>query len=226
VLLRADSLDALGADDVRHLRDEIGVAAVVDLRRHTEHLPTPPAYFAEGPWRRHALPLVEEGALAATDAAAAFPEAAANLYDWMIATAGGRVVEIFDLAVGLGGRGAMVVHCAAGKDRTGIVVAVLLLAAGVDEEEVIADYHVTEQRMEAVRAALRASGVVLSGDALVRYRELARRDLLGAPRVAMQGAITHLNERFGGAAGYLQAHGASAESITRWREILIAPDPA
>lgn len=53
--------------------------------------------------------------------------------------------------------GAALVHCAAGKDRTGVVVALALIAAGIRRDEVIADYAATAERMHAVLDRLRAS---------------------------------------------------------------------
>ena len=53
--------------------------------------------------------------------------------------------------------GAVLVHCAAGKDRTGVVVALALSAAGVSRDAVVADYVATGDRLEAVLARLLAS---------------------------------------------------------------------
>ena len=46
--------------------------------------------------------------------------------------------------------GAAVVHCAAGKDRTGTVVAMALDVAGVPHEEIVADYVLTAERIEQI----------------------------------------------------------------------------
>src|SRR5690606_36957312 len=45
------------------------------------------------------------------------------------------------------GEGAAIVHCAAGKDRTGVLTALVLEAAGVTREAIIADYVATGERM-------------------------------------------------------------------------------
>jgi len=91
---------------------------------------------------------------------------------------------------------------------------------------VIADYHVTEQRMEAVPPRC-ARPVWCSRATRSSATGSSRAATCSAPPAPRwRGAITHLNDRFGGAAGYLQAHGASPESIARWREILIEPGRA
>ena len=51
-------------------------------------------------------------------------------------------------------RGAVLVHCAAGKDRTGVVVALALDAAGVDRRTIVGDYLATAQRIDAIMARL------------------------------------------------------------------------
>src|SRR4029077_7038622 len=51
------------------------------------------------------------------------------------------------------------VHCAAGKDRTGVLVALLLDAAGVDRDVIVADYAATQDRMVAIIERLRPAAV-------------------------------------------------------------------
>ena len=53
----------------------------------------------------------------------------------------------------------LVVHCTAGKDRTGIVVALLLDLLDVDHEVIVADYHVTAANMAVVLERIRAAQV-------------------------------------------------------------------
>ena len=52
-------------------------------------------------------------------------------------------------------RGAVLVHCAAGKDRTGMVVALALDAAGVDRGAIASDYLATAERIDAIMALSR-----------------------------------------------------------------------
>src|SRR6202012_6061 len=53
--------------------------------------------------------------------------------------------------------GAVLVHCAAGKDRTGMVCALALAAAGVEREAIVADYALTAERIGPIMARLRPS---------------------------------------------------------------------
>ena len=95
----------------------------------------------------------------------------------------------------------MLVHCAAGKDRTGVVVAMALAAVGVERDAIVADYEATGERITAIMDRLRAS-------------ETYRRDLEGIaddqrmPRPEyLERVLEVLDERHGGAAGWLAEHG-------------------
>ncbi len=96
----------------------------------------------------------------------------------------------------------MLVHCAAGKDRTGVVVALALAAVGVEREAIVADYVATGERITAIMDRLRAS-------------ETYRRDLEGVTdessacraREYLERVLEVLDERHGGAAGWLAEHG-------------------
>ncbi|GIH71696.1 tyrosine-protein phosphatase [Sphaerimonospora thailandensis] len=97
--------------------------------------------------------------------------------------------------------GAAVVHCAAGKDRTGVVSALALAVAGATPEAIVADYVATGMRLEAVLTRLRAS-------------ETYRADLDKQPADAhhpraeyMARFLAGLDGRFGGPLGWLTANG-------------------
>lgn len=114
-----------------------------------------------------------------------------------------------------------VVHCSAGKDRTGLVVALLLAALGVDDELVVRDYA--------------RSGDLLSGE--VRARILRRAIASGlteqqvaaaadSPSEAMRAALHHVRAAWGGPWEYLREHGVAGLSLERLRLALILPEPA
>ena len=97
------------------------------------------------------------------------------------------------------------VHCAAGKDRTGVVVALALAVAGVGHDDIVADYAMTADVIEALFAKLAASPTY-AGD--MESRDVASH----TPRAeTMDRVLTLLDERHGGAAGWLEAHGFGAD---------------
>jgi len=110
--------------------------------------------------------------------------------------------------------GAVLVHCHAGKDRTGLVVALLLLVAGASAETVAADYALSGQNLEPLMQPW------LDEAADERARELRRR-VASAPAAAMIDVIDELDRAHGGAAGYLLGAGATEDDLARIRSRLI-----
>ncbi|HZQ80771.1 MAG TPA: tyrosine-protein phosphatase [Gaiellaceae bacterium] len=111
--------------------------------------------------------------------------------------------------------GVVLFHCAGGKDRTGIIAALTLRAAGASIDEIVRDYHLSSGRLSAsTRAWLEAAE-----DA----QEQARRELLiGTPPEAMRRALEHLDRELGGVEAYLRAAGLSDEQLGRLRSRLAA----
>lgn len=108
--------------------------------------------------------------------------------------------------------GPILVHCAAGKDRTGMVIALVLAALGVDADAIVADYHRTEANMTGV---LGRFALARDAEDKVAQLVLERPDLTLAPEGAMRTVLTHLEERHGGARRWLLDHGLSPASLDR-----------
>ena len=105
-------------------------------------------------------------------------------------------------------------YCAAGKDRTGVVAAVLLDTLGVERETIVADYHRSKAEVDRIRA--RASARAESGTMVVQPERWMQ-----APAGAMRLVLTWLTETCGGAAGYLRTIGVPAEQVPALREALL-----
>jgi protein tyrosine/serine phosphatase len=116
--------------------------------------------------------------------------------------------------------GGSIVHCAAGKDRTGVVCALALEVAGVTREAVVADYVATGERLEQVLARLRASTTYAA-------------DLDSRPAdshlphaYTMEKFLATVDERHGGPLGWLTQHGWTAADTTALRERFVSTPPA
>jgi protein tyrosine/serine phosphatase len=167
-LLRADNLQDLSDSDVRLLVRDIGVTTVVDLRSPAEVAAEGPGPLTRVESVRHAyLSVLPERGMA-TDAAAdalairrdgarsRYPDdVRAGYYLGYLEDRPDHVVAALRSVAQASG--AALVHCAAGKDRTGVIIALALSAVGVRRDAVVADYAATAERMDKVLDRLRAS---------------------------------------------------------------------
>jgi protein tyrosine/serine phosphatase len=115
--------------------------------------------------------------------------------------------------------GPAIFHCAAGKDRTGVLAAVVLDAVGVGREAIIADYALTGQRMKQISARLLR---------LATYRDMQAlsRGIKGAATAdeeSMAAFLDELHGRYGSGAGYLTAHGLVGRDLAALRAALVEP---
>jgi hypothetical protein len=104
--------------------------------------------------------------------------------------------------------GGVLVHCSAGKDRTGILLAVLLSALGAPDGAIIDDYTRSEGRLVSYFADLLSA----IDDAKRRQRVTTYQH---ASADTMSGLLDHLRRRHGGAASYLRRHGIAEKDLHR-----------
>ncbi len=109
-----------------------------------------------------------------------------------------------------------VYHCAGGKDRTGVITALLLEIAGVPEDTIAEDYGLTAiylwERWQVEMPGIEA-GVHLRG-----WRDYQR---AYCPPDGMRKVLAFLKARYGGAEGYALAAGLTARQIESLREALV-----
>lgn len=114
----------------------------------------------------------------------------------------------------------VLVHCSAGKDRTGIATAMLLHTAGVDTVHIVADYTATDQHMDAVLARIRRADPELAQESKMYDKDLAR----AAPETISR-VLDRWDSYPGGIHNWLMDHGAEAAAITRWEHRLVTTTP-
>ena len=122
--------------------------------------------------------------------------------------------EAFQRIAAPGGTPALV-HCAAGKDRTGVLVALLLDVAGVEVELIAADYAVSNERMAPIIDRLGA------GASYEPAHSEHPPFVSEAVADTMVRFLQHLHEYWDGAAPYFQAHGVNVSTIDAWRKTFI-----
>jgi protein tyrosine/serine phosphatase len=225
-LLRSDNLQDLSSADVTRLVDDIGLSTVIDLRSTAEVESEGPAPLdrVASVQRVHLSVLPEVGKRTDVIAEALllkrerdrsrYPDDAmcghylGYLEDRPEAVA--RAVRAIADAPG-----AALVHCAAGKDRTGVVIALTLCAVGVPAEEVIADYAATDERIEAILRRLMGSRTYeedLKKGTIDRHRPRAE---------TMKAFLEQVEVNFGGVTQWLAGHGFGDDDLRRLRAKLV-----
>jgi protein tyrosine/serine phosphatase len=232
-LIRSDNLQSLTESDVRALVDEHGVRAVADLRTGVEIASEGPGPLTQQPNVdiRHYSLFPEAGHN--TDVAAVdddgpvvlpwqnlpgageddAPKSAAEFYLRYLLDRPDSIIDTLRLIAYTDG--ATVVHCAAGKDRTGVVVAIALAEVGVRRQDIIDDYAMSAQRIHEIFDRLRASDTYaddLSGATVDKHapRDATMEQLLGA-----------IDEVHGGVPAWLRKHGWTEDDAAALRKHLL-----
>jgi protein tyrosine/serine phosphatase len=201
-LVRADSLTRLDEAGVAALH-AYGVGRVVDLRAESETVdPVHPLAgtdaYVNVPWADVSM---AEDAVLVDFYLGSLAHNAAQL---------GTVVRAFADAP----PGPVVVHCAVGKDRTGIVTALLLSLAGVPREDVVADYALSETmlRLDELLATL-------DDEQRARAERFARSEA-----ATIEAFLEELDTRYGGVETYLREEcGLSDDDLEHARDRLVEP---
>ncbi len=152
-LFRSDGLSRLGEED-RALLAELGLATVIDLRTVIETESRGSFPDGLGGARYHHLPLTDVLPGSEDSAHWEDPAFVSDRYLGMLAAGGGTVATVVELLAGVGGLPA-VYHCSIGKDRTGILSAVILGFLGVPDELIVADYALSRPGMVRFLETLR-----------------------------------------------------------------------
>lgn len=132
------------------------------------------------------------------------------LYEGMLQGAPKKLVEVFRQV--LEADGPALVHCAAGKDRTGVVSAMLLGAAGVRQDAIIADYVRTDKNMFRVLQRLNEAPELPPG-----VDEEMVAELMATPTQAIE-RVLEIFDDHQGTEGWLSAHGVTDDELDRWQE--------
>jgi protein tyrosine/serine phosphatase len=224
-LIRSGTLQDLTRDAVSLLVHEIGVRTVIDLRLVEEAAREGSALTDAASVTYLALPLWTHQPPAPREHA---PDA-----DRAEVIEGGRSVDIVDHYVGYleatdtvvaaaramanPDRLPLVFHCAAGKDRTGVLAAIVLDAVGVKRDAIVADYGLTAERLVRIRDHLLR---------LETYREMRAvrnntRGAMSADPESMRRLLAILDDRFDGGAGFLKHCGLNDAELDALRAALV-----
>jgi len=213
VLLRSDNLQDLSARDVTTLVGH-GLGTVLDLRTAAEVELLGPGPLHEADVRHVHLDLIPHGFDGEPPMARAIPDESAgehamdHVYLDYVRDAPGGIADGLRTLADPRSKGVLV-HCAAGKDRTGVFVAVALTLVGVHRDAVVADYARTDERIAAVRDRLIATPLYSD---IVSARPL---EALRPHAGNMARFLDRIDAEYGGMHGFAMAIGIDEETVAR-----------
>jgi protein-tyrosine phosphatase len=211
-LLRSDALHRVDAAGFDQLTD-LGLQTVLDLRvpQEIQLAPSPVDRLAETGTRVFHLSLV----------GADFSEIPPDLegvYGFMVDRRGQAIASAIKALAAPGALPALV-HCTAGKDRTGIVVAFTLSAIGVSDEIVAADYALSSLYLDPQLTP--AIGRISADTGL---DEQVTQALMASPPGLILQVLDRAREQAGSVEGYLGRHGVTPAELAALKKVLVTAD--
>lgn len=213
-IFRSDDVATVTSTFAAAMVDEHDIGHIIDLRSANEVGFTGRGPLAELPVAYHHLPLIDRRT-PSLDRRPETPQELGHGYVHMLEHAAPR------LAIGLqlvaAAEQAVVFHCAAGKDRTGLLAALLLTAFDVDHASIVADYARTDEVMAEVNERLVPLIAATNPNAATKPIT-AHHPILRAPAVTMTEFLTVSTERHGSPLAPLRKAGLSPETEQRLRQ--------
>ena len=208
LLFRSDALHALSDPDVSRLRGELALTDIVDLRSTFELNSEGRGPLGDEPIHFHHTPLFD-GDPGAGDRSAMAEMSLGDRYLGMMEMARDKIASV----VGILARaeGGAVYHCAAGKDRTGVISAVLLGVLGVPEELIVADYALSGERIDEIIER------VMSMKGYHNTLHEMPEDTLHAHPESMETVLVGVADRWGSMEGFLLGGGLAQSELDRLR---------
>jgi protein-tyrosine phosphatase len=209
-IFRSDSLESASSTDVDTIVNHLGIKTVVDLRTDGE--------IARSAGHSRLLPGVESCRVTLVDRPGFtdpmfYPGVGLDeLYLLILNRSAERIVDTLRLLADA--PRPMIFHCSAGKDRTGLVAAILLGVLGVGDDDIVRDYALSSHAMMGLVERLRG-GHPASGSTVLPP------EAYEADPAFMRAVLEDLRHRHGAVVGYATDHGLSFEVVRRLRSELV-----
>jgi protein tyrosine/serine phosphatase len=219
VLIRSDNLQDLDPADVEALV-EAGVGTILDLRTSAELELIGPGPLRETEVKHVHLDLIPQGFDGRELVDRTIPDETAgehamdHFYMDYVRDAPGEVATALR-TIADPHSGGVVVHCAAGKDRTGVVIALALALVGVRRDAIVADYALTDERIQDIRDRLLATPL---------YSEDMQKRTIDSMRPHagnMERFLDRVDREYGGVHGLAMAIGVDEETVARLSRRLV-----
>jgi protein-tyrosine phosphatase len=221
MVLRSDDLSTITPEDAVALVQD-GLTSLIDLRSSAEVALTGRGPLASLPVTYHHLPLIAHVG-AAFEGGSVVPghEAMGEMYVRMVHEAAPQIVTALNVIAY--SPGATAFHCAAGRDRTGVLAAALLLVLGADDDDIVADYARTGTNMGAILERTRPLMGAMFAALDIPYDTAHTSALLdGSMAVSMRILLERLRGEHGDPLAPLRAAGLGADTTARLRTRALA----
>jgi protein-tyrosine phosphatase len=215
-LFRSDALHLLSPADVAHLCDALHIADIVDLRSTSEVDTDGRGPLAARSIRFHHLPLFDGNTAARSERPAAYT--LADRYFLLAEFAKDPIARVIMTLADA--TSPAVYHCAAGKDRTGVISAVLLGLLGVRDEVIVADYAATQDNIDAIIERLMAT------EGYQAMLSALPPDTLHAQPETMISFLDRVRSEYGSMRAYARAAGVTDDAMQQLEGRLLTRDAA
>ena len=209
-LFRSDAPNTLTEADVQTITGDLGVSAVVDLRNSDGVLTDGRGLLALSGIGYHHFPLLARRGLPPPTDGVDSEHRLTDLYQWMLHNSGALLAQAFTTLAQEINRPA-VFHCSAGKDRTGILAAMILELLNVSRDDVVTDYLMTNEVIDDILARIKK----------MPGFEHATREGIIAPKVAIERFLEVNQTEYGGSEAYLRHHGVQQHTIDNFKESIL-----
>jgi protein-tyrosine phosphatase len=212
VVFRSDGLHELTPSGVATLREEIGLVHIIDLRSNAELEFDGRGLLEREPVVFHHMPLF--GDHSRSQRSSVKDVALGKLYLGMVEHAAPRLAAVIEQIAS--NEAPSVFHCSAGKDRTGVISALLLGTLGVPDDTIVADYAATRDGLDGIVAKLSRS----KGYADM-WKELPPQTLHAHPET-MSDFLAELRGRYGSVRDCVRAIGVDESALERLEARMLA----
>ncbi|MFZ1381675.1 MAG: tyrosine-protein phosphatase [Scrofimicrobium sp.] len=218
-LLRSDFPQSFDAEDIEFMQ-EVPLATVLDLRTDTE-IDSQPQYFKNAGFNVVEVPILSGSIKSMMENI----PTVSQLYQSMIAQSPKQLAQSVATIAGAVSKGAALVHCTAGKDRTGVVIAMTQELLGVSDEDIVANYVQTQDNLQGAWLAKMQANMQ---QMMSKVPDLGKIDVAavtalatGSPAEAIQGVLDTIRKEHGTVKEFVLSNGVSEEEIDILRSELL-----
>lgn len=215
LVFRSGALELMSDADYAWLRDSIGVRTILDLRHADEVAMRAGGHRLDDRVVSHSIfpESVRQEDLIAELNGLYGPGISPGRYLHYLDIGGQRLADAFRLFASEANY-PFLVHCTAGKDRTGVLLGMLMDVLGASDEDIAHEYALSEAAIDRLIAYLKSSGREIQGT------EAELRARLATPPEKMAGFIVLMRQKWGSSEAFFARHGVSDAEIAGARELL------